>query len=138
MPCVYVAKSKELSNWGADVGLTDHLYKLGVFDGDGKQAVAFLNEIKFAGRSDWTLAKAEPVDELPDEAQLCERLGRKEKMVETRLYPGLKGAEGVFKVKITNVESSILVKAALDGVHAKIRKPKAADVGAYLIGNALK
>lgn len=138
MPCVYVAKSKELSAWGADVGLTEHLYKLGVSDGDGKQAVAALNEAKLAGRGDWALAKAEAVDETPDEAQLYERLGRKEKMVETRLYPGLKGAEGVFKVRITNVESSILVKAALEGVHAKIRKPKAADVGAYLIANALR
>jgi hypothetical protein len=138
MPCVFVAKSKALCEWGGDVGLSSHLYKLGVFDGDGKQAVLALNEAKFAGRTDWTLAKAESFDEVPDEAQLYERLGRKEKMVETRLYPGLKGGEGVFKVKITNVESSILVKAALEGIHAEIKKPKASEIGAYLIANAMK
>jgi hypothetical protein len=127
-----------MGEWGSDVGLTEHLYKLGVFEGDGKEAVAALNQEKLGGRDDWSLLKAEPVDAPPDEAQLYAHLALKEKLVEARLYPGIKGAEGIFKVKILNVENSILVKAALEGKEPKIKKPKPAEIGAYLIANAMK
>ncbi len=138
MLCVYAAKSKSLGEWGADVGLTAHLYKLGVFDGEPEEAIAALNAEKLAGRTDWVLLKAESPDGLPDEQTLYERLARKEKLVEPRLYPGIRNAPGIFKIKIVNVENSILVKEALEGKAPKIKKAKPAEIGAYLIANALK
>ncbi|CAA6606471.1 conserved hypothetical protein [Rhodospirillaceae bacterium LM-1] len=138
MACVYAAKSKSLGEWGGDVGLTAHLYKLGVFDGTPEEAVAALNDGKLCGHDDWVLMKAESPDDLPDETALIERLARKEKLVDPRIYPGIRGAVGIFKIKIANVENSILVKEALEGRPTKIKKAKPAEIGAYLISNALR
>ncbi|TAN54981.1 MAG: hypothetical protein EPN26_06055 [Rhodospirillales bacterium] len=138
MTCVYVAKSKSLGEWGSDVGLTEHLYKLGVHEGAPEEVVDLLNGEKLCGKTDWALLKSEPLEELQDEAALYERLGRKEKLVDPRIYPGIRNAPGIFKVKILNVENSILVKEALEGREPKIKKPKPAEIGAYLIANALK
>lgn len=138
MPCIYIAKSKALCEWGSDVGLTEHLFKLGVFEGEGKEAVEALNTEKLAGRADWVLLKAESTQEPQDETALIERLARKEKLVDPKIYPGIRNATGIFKVKIANVENSILVKEALEGRPTKIKKAKPAEIGAYLIANAMK
>ncbi|MBF0269988.1 MAG: hypothetical protein HQL44_15490 [Alphaproteobacteria bacterium] len=138
MACVYVAKSKSLCEWGGDVGLTQHLYKLGVFEGEAEEIAAALNGDKLCGRDDWVLLKSESPEDLPDEAALIERLARKEKLVDPKIYPGIRGAVGIFKIKIANVENSILVKEALEGRPTKIKKAKPAEIGAYLISNALR
>lgn len=138
MPCIYIAKSKALCEWGSDVGLTEHLFKLGVFEGPQDEIAATLNAEKLCGRQDWVLLKAESPDDLPDEAALIERLARKEKLVDPKIYPGIRNAPGIFKVKIANVENSILVKEALEGRPTKIKKAKPAEIGAYLIANAMK
>lgn len=135
MTVIYAAFSKGLAQWGAEVGLTKHIYKLGVFDGPAAAAVDALNAAQHAGQSDWKLIAKQEVDST-DEAALLERLARKEKPVDPGLYPKIKGAAGIFKVKLANVENHLLVKVALEGRDTKAVKVKPADVGAYLIRNA--
>ncbi len=136
MAIIYVAKSQSLAKWGADVGLTKHLYKVGLAEGTAEAALKALNEARHAGESDWRLVMKQK-SEATDESPLFERLGRKEKMVDPAFYPKLKGACGIFKVRLTNVENHLLVKRALAGSGEKAVKVKPADIGAYLISNAL-
>jgi hypothetical protein len=134
MPVLYVARSAKLSRWSADVGFGKHLYKVGVSDEDPKA----LATAGWAGEADWKLVRQEPVEGL-SEAETIERLGRREKMIEPRLYPKLKGAEGVFRVSPEHVENHIIVSRALAGDSDRLDlKLKPADFAAYLIHNATR
>ena len=135
MTAVYVATSKNLTGWAADVGLTKHVYKLGVAEGAVDDAIKALNDDGFAGESDRRLLKAQEVDGL-EEADAIERLAKKEKMVDPNYYPKIRDAIGIFKVKIGNVANHLLVKRALAGDEQKLDKVKTADIAAYLIQNA--
>jgi hypothetical protein len=135
MTAVYVATSKNLAGWAADVGLTKHVYKLGVAEGAVDDAIKALNDDGFAGESDWRLLKAQEVDGL-EEADAIEGLAKKEKMVDPNYYPKIRDAIGIFKVKIGNVANHLLVKRALAGDEQKLDKVKTADIAAYLIQNA--
>jgi hypothetical protein len=135
MTVLYVATSKNLAGWAADVGLTKHVYKLGIAEGSADDAIKALNDEDFAGASDWRLLKQEEVDGV-EEAEAVERLARKEKMIDPNYYPKIRGAIGIFKVKIGNVANHLLVKRALAGGEQKLDKVKTADIAAYLIQNA--
>src|SRR5262249_38512415 len=137
MTILYVATSKNLASWAADVGVTKHVYKLGVAAGSADDAIKTLNDETFAGESDWRLLKQQEVDGL-DEAGAIERLAKKEKMVDPNYYPKIRGAVGIFKVKIGNVANHLLVTRALAGDEQKLEKVKTADIAAYLIQNALQ
>lgn len=135
MATLYVASSKGLANWGSDHGLTKHVYKVGVTDGSAEAAVEELNASQHAGHEDWKLAKKhEKVEE--DEATLLARVGAKEKLVDPNYYPGIKKAPGIFKVKLANVESRILVQQTLRGETPHVVKIKATDIIDYLVGLA--
>lgn len=136
MAAVYVAASKTVQDWAASVGLTKHAYKLGVTEDTAKAAVEALNAEAHGGAADWKLIGEQPADGV-DEAQAIERLARKEKLIDPTYYPGLKGARGVFKVKISNAENHLVVKRALAGEEVIVKKLKPADIAAYLMHNAL-
>ena len=108
MPQLYVASSKELGKWGADVGISKHLYKVGIAEERAEDAVDALNESRHAGQSDWKLVKKQTIDALSEETAL-ERIQRKEKLVDANYYPRIRGASGIFRVKPVNVENHILV-----------------------------
>ncbi|HYC13072.1 MAG TPA: hypothetical protein VEC75_02425 [Stellaceae bacterium] len=134
MATIYVARSSKLGKWATDVGLSKHVYKVGVTEEPVKPLVA----AGWAGEADWTLVKQQPVEDL-DEAEAIERLARKEKFIDPNLYPKLKGTLGVFKVLPAHVENHILVRRALAGVAELVElKIKPADFADYLIGNAIK
>jgi hypothetical protein len=135
MATIYVARSKALGEWGSDVGLGKNLYKVGVAEEGGKEAVEVLNADSHAGQTDWVLVKAEAGDGL-EEPAVVERLAAKEKMVDPKYYPRIRGALGIYKVKLENVENHILVKQALAGEEPKLGKLKPADIANYLIVNA--
>jgi hypothetical protein len=135
MPTVYVAASKELGKWGADVGISKHLFKLGIADRTAEEAVAALNDAAYAGQTDWKLLKQRNVEDISEEAAL-ERVRRREKQVDPNYYPRLRGATGIFRVKPVNVENHILVAQALAGREPKLDKLKPADMAQYLIGLA--
>jgi hypothetical protein len=130
---LYVARSPTLQEWGADVGLTAHLYKVGVTDGDAEAAVEALNRDAYAGMADWVLVKAAPTDK--SEAEVVEKLSRKEKLVEPNFYPKIQGATGVLKVKLANVQNRLLVQQMMSGDDQKKvgKKPKPLDIAEYLV-----
>lgn len=136
MPVIYVAKSRGLEKWGADVGLTKHVYKVGVAEDSAEAAVERLNADAAAGHTDWKLVKIKEV-EAADEAQVFARLAKTQRAVDPDYYPGVKGARGIFKVKPTDVERSVLVGQAVAGEEMKPVKVNAAAIADFLIKNAL-
>ncbi|HEV2302344.1 MAG TPA: hypothetical protein VGR91_12320 [Stellaceae bacterium] len=134
MAILYVARSPKLSRWASDVGLGKHVYKVGVAEADPKPLAAQ----GWAGETDWTIVGRETVEGLSEEEAL-DRLARKEKLVEPRLYPRLKGAAGVFRLTTTKVENHILVTRALAGEGQRLDATlKPADFARYLIVNATR
>lgn len=128
MGTVYVAASKAQQEWGADVGLGKHLYKLG-WSEDGITAEALAG---FAGQSDWKII-TEADSEGPEEA-LIEKAAIKEKEIDPNYYPRLRGARGVFKMSIDKVENALLVAMALENrTPSKSFKVKPQDIAAALI-----
>ena len=93
MPVLFVARSAKLARWASDVGFGKHVYKVGVSDEDPKALAA----AGWAGETDWKIVRREEVEGL-SEAEALERLARKEKPIDPKLYPKLKGASGVFRV----------------------------------------
>lgn len=133
MPTIYVAASKGLQDWAADVGLGKNVYKVGVTEASPEEAVSGL-----AGQTDWKILKAVDAGDA-DEAGVIERLSRKEKAVDPKYYPRLKGAEGLFKINPAAVENAMLVALALDNREPpKGFKVKPADIATHLIANALR
>jgi hypothetical protein len=132
MPAVYVAVSKGMQEWGADHGLTKHVYKIGVGEGKPQEAVDALNAARLGGYADWKLVKGGKAEGL-DEETAIKRLAARERLIDPNFYPGLKGATGVFKVKIESVGNHLLVQATLAGAAPKIAKVKPADIAQYLI-----
>lgn len=137
MAQIYVARSPAMSKWGASVGLTKHIYKVGVTDDSAEAAIKVLNQSAHCGETDWRLVKKEDVEGV-DEHAAIERLSRKEKMVDPKLYPKIKGALGVFKVKPVNAENHLLAKMALENNVVADFKLTPADIGTYLVNNAVK
>jgi hypothetical protein len=133
MPVIYVASSRTLSDWGATVGISKSLYKLGVAE-SGKDAIAALNEEAVAGATDWKLVKAEPIE--ADEDEVIDRMAKREPPVDPRYYPRLKGAVGIFRVKPKSVENAMLVEKAMAGQESLNFTVKPADFASYLIKNA--
>ncbi len=132
MSTIYVARSVALGKWGSDVGVSKHLYKIGVTDEDVKTLVA----AGWAGETDWALLKQEEAEGLTEE-QVIERLVKREKLVHPQLYPRIKGTPGIFKVLPTHVENHIIVTRALAGGAERVElKLKPIDFATYLIHNA--
>ncbi len=132
MATLYVALSKTLQTWSADVGLTRHVYLVGVTTDPAEAAVAALNQRRHAGRSDWTLVAHEEAGEVQETDALA-RLARKEKRIDPRYYPQVKGADGLFKVNLINVENQVLLQQALAGRPPKPPKMTSAIIAAYLL-----
>jgi hypothetical protein len=132
MAVLFVARSAKLSKWASDVGLSKHVYKVGVAEEPLKPVLA----AGWCGETDWTLVKKAEAD-APDEAAMIELLAKKERMIDPALYPRLKGTTGVFKVAPSHVENHLLVTRALAGEGGlKDLKVKPADFADYLIKNA--
>lgn len=139
MPVVFVASSRELGKWGADVGLTKHIYKIGVTEDSAEAAVKAMIEAAVASYIDWKLVLSEEVESADEEA-LIARLAPRERMVDPSIYPKIRGARGIFKVKPENVESHFLVKFALENQQAELKTFKLTpeDIAKYLIASVTR
>ena len=134
MGTIFVARSASLSDWASDVGLSKHVFKLGVADEDLKSMIA----AGWAGFPNWTLLKQAPADDITDEAAI-EKLAAKVKMIDPGLYPKIKGVRGIFKVTQAQVENHIVVTKALQGSTELLApKLKPVDYAAFMIHNALR
>jgi hypothetical protein len=134
MSVIYVVRSAKFGKWASDVGLSKHVFKVGVSDGDPKPLI----EQGWGGETDWALIKKQDADELA-EADVIARLARKAKHVDPAYYPRLRGAAGIFKVLPEHVENHILVGRAMQNLSERIElKLKPADFADYLIHNALR
>jgi hypothetical protein len=134
MATLYVARSAKLGKWASDVGFGKHIYKVGVAEEDPRALAA----AGWAGESDWTIVKRQEVEALAEDEAL-DRLGRKERMIDPKFYPRLKGALGVFRVSPQHVENHIIVSRALAGDSDRTElKLKPIDFAAYLIHNATR
>ena len=133
MATLYVAVSKSLQEWAADVGLGKHVYKVG-YVADGSPADALIG---MAGADDWKVLLANETDK--DEQALLERLAAKEKLVDPNYYPRLKGSTGIVKLTLAAVENSMLIAIALENREPpKGFKVKPVDIAQYLIRNLMK
>ena len=134
MGMLYVARSSKFGRWASDVGFGKHIYKVGIDEGDPKARAAE----GWAGETDWKIVRTQAVEGLSEE-EVVERLSRKERMIDPRLYPKLKGAAGMFRVAAERVENHIIVKRALAGDSNRLElKLKPSDFADYLIANATR
>ena len=133
MGTIFVARSKTISDWGYDVGLSKHIYKAGYTEAPVKDVVA----AGWAGAADWSLVKKQDNVEGTSNDEVVARLSARAKMVDPKLYPKIRDAVGIFKVTPAQVENHILVKNAMAGEsELKLVKPKAGDFADYLIATA--
>ncbi len=134
MGTIFVARSKTLGDWGYDVGLSKHIYKVGLTDGPVKDVIA----AGWCGVTDWVLVKKQDGVDGIDEDGIIEKLAQKQKMIEPKLYPRIRDTKGIFKIVPGQVENHLLVTRALAG-EPELRelKIKPADIAAYLIANGL-
>jgi len=137
MPTLYVARSQSFEKWAAEVGLTKHVLKVGVAEGDPAEAVEALNAQSYAGSNDWKVLKKRAAEDI-EESAIIERLARRENMVDPKYYPRLRGATGIYKIKLANVQNQLLVHEALDGAPTKVTKIRPAEMADYLLKNALE
>jgi hypothetical protein len=134
MPVLFVARSAKLARWASDVGFGKHVYKIGVCDEDPKA----LASAGWAGETDWKIVRHDAVEGLSED-EAIERLARREKAIDPKLYPKLKGTAGVFRVSPEHVENHIIVGRALAGDSDRTDlKLKPTDFAGYLVHNALR
>jgi hypothetical protein len=132
---IFVARSKTLSQWGYDVGLSKHIYKVGYTDEPVKDVVA----VGWAGATDWVLVKKQDDVEGTSEDEIIARLANRAKMIDPKLNPRIKDAVGIFKVVPTQVENNLLVARAMAGEgELKTAKIGHAEIAAYLIAGGLE
>ena len=135
MAVLFVVTSKGLGKWASDVGLTKHVYKIGLTDGAPSVAIEAMNADSYARENDWRLA-GELEGIVDDEATVLARVAAKEKPIDVNYYPRLKATGGLFKIKPANVESYILVRQAMAGEEPRVVKIKNADIVRYLLAIA--
>ena len=134
MGTIYVARSVSFGKWASDVGLSKHVFKIGVTD----EAVKPLVEAGWAGFTDWALLKQQDAADVSED-EAIQRLSTKQKLIDPALYPRLRGTMGFFKVIPAHVENHIIVDRALTGAETAANlKVKPVDFATFLIRNALK
>jgi len=131
MTMIFVASSKTLGVWGASVGISKSLYKVGLAD-DPADAIEALNEAAVAGAADWTQVGAADAGDL-DQETLDVRFAAAGILVDPAYYPKLRRAGGIVRVRPETVENSMLVERAMANESNLDLKIKPADIAAWLI-----
>ena len=125
-----------MQEWGADVGVSKQLYKVGYAEGDPEDAVKGLNDETYAGHSDWQLAGSREVEGLDAETVL-ERACERQKVLDPLYYPRLKGAKDIIRLDQRKVEAHIVIKKTMEGGDSKVPKLKPADMASFIIESIL-
>ena len=138
MPTIYVAASKSLQEWGSDSGISKHIYMVALTDEPVADVAKTMVDSALMGQTDWKVIAKRDVPEIDSEDEMLARLALRLKMIDPKYYPRLKGARSVFKVNPLDAESHYVMKQAMAGEQPKVTKLKPADIGNYLIENALR
>lgn len=137
MSVIYVASSKTLSNWGASVGISKSLYRVGLADDDAADEIAEMNSQKVAAADDWKLVRSAEAGDL-DAATLAERLAAADIVVDPAYYPKLRRAEGIVRIRPETVENSLLVEKAMANEANLNMTIKPRDIADWLIRLVLR
>lgn len=137
MPTIYIAKSAALQDWGSDVGISKHIYKVGLMD-DATDAAKTLNAEAHMGQTDWKIIAKRDVPEIDGEDEMLARLGHRLKLIDPNYYPKLKGSRSIFKLNPHDIESHMVMKQTMAGEQPKVKKLTPTDIGNYMIENALR
>lgn len=136
MPSVYIAMSAAMQEWGADAGISKHLYKVGFTEGTPEEAVKALNEATYGGQTDWALAGAREAATI-DEAALMARIADRMKVIDPLYYPKIKGAKDIVRLDQRKVEAHIVIKLTMEGRASKVPKLKPKDMAGFILDAAL-
>jgi hypothetical protein len=136
MPTIYVAFSPAMQEWGAEVGISKFLYRVGLTDDEPKAAVDEMNAEGYAGQKDWVLAGSKPVEAM-DQAGLLARLSERQKVVDPLYYPKVKGAKDIVRINQRKVEANVVIKLTMEGRESKVPKLKPVDYADYIIGSLI-
>lgn len=136
MPSVYIAMSAAMQEWGADAGISKHLYKVGFTDGTPEEAVKELNEGAYGGQKDWVLVGARETETI-DEAALMARIADRMKVIDPLYYPKIKGAKDIVRLDQRKVEANIVIKLTMEGRASKVPKLKPKDMAGFILDAAL-
>ena len=136
MSSIYVAFSPLMQEWGSDVGVSKHLYKVGFTGEDPKEAVKALNDEGYAGHKDWQLAGARALAGL-DQLALLTRLSERQKVIDPLYYPKIKGAKDIVKLEQRKVEANLVIKRTMEGRDSKVPKLKPADMADFIIDSLI-
>jgi hypothetical protein len=137
MPSIYAALSPAMQEWGGDVGVSKHLYRVGLAEDDPKAAVDEMNAEGYAGQKDWVLAGSKAAPEGMDAARLLTRLAERLKVLDPLYYPKIKGAKDIVRTDQRKVEANLVIKRTMEGRDSKVPKLKPADYADYIIGGVL-
>lgn len=137
MPIVYVAMSITMQEWGADVGVSKQLYKIGLTDGNPQDAIGELCGESYAGHTDWQLAASREAEGV-DAETILQRAGERQKVLDPLYYPRIKGAKDIVKLDQRKVEANIVIKKTMEGKASKVPKLKPADMAEFLIESVLQ
>ena len=131
MASVYVAMSEAMQEWGADAGISKHLYRVALTDEDPKAAVEAMVADGYAGQKDWQLIGSRDADGI-DQATLTTRLAERQKMIDPLYYPKIKGAKDIARVDQRKVEANLVIKRTMDGRDSKVPKLKPKDIAEFI------
>ena len=129
---VYVAMSPAMQEWGGDVGISKHIYKVAYTDDAAEEALAALNAEGYAGLKDWELLGARELAGV-DADVLASRLKDRHKLIDPLYYPRIKGAKDIVKIEQRKVEANLVIKRTMEGRDSKVPKLKPKDIGTYLL-----
>ncbi len=136
MSVVFVAMSVAMQEWGADVGVSKHLYRVGLTDGEAQDAVQNMCDESYAGHTDWQLAGSRDGEDL-DEETLLQRAAERQKTLDPLYYPRIKGAKDIVKLDQRKIEANIVIKKTMEGKDSKVPKLKPADMAEFLLDSVL-
>ena len=136
MSVVYIAMSVAMQEWGADVGVSKHLYRVGFTDGEAQEAVQDMCDEGYAGHTDWQLAGNRDAGDL-DAETLLQRAVERQKTLDPLYYPRIKGAKDIVKLDQRKIEANIVIKKTMEGKDSKVPKLKPSDMAEFLLDSVL-
>ncbi len=132
MSSIYVAFSLAMQEWGSDVGVSKHLFKVGFTDESPEDAIKALNDESYAGQKDWALAGAKLLEGL-DQLAVMTRLAERQKVLDPLYYPKIKGAKDIVRLDQRKIEANLVIKRTMEGGDSKVPKLKPANIAEYII-----